>query len=221
MLPHDISTYGDLIDNVLLIIFIGGAAVAVFAFAFVIYTLFRFHHTKNPSANPSIGNASKLMYLVGFMVLFDLLIAFMSGEAWAEVFLKDRNELVKSADGNVVSVNVIGRQFFWSFLYDGPDKTANTNDDFTIAGELVVPVDTVILLNLTSGDVIHSFFAPNLRLKYDAIPGRTIHTWFKAKETGSFEIACAELCGSQHYKMKAMLKVVSKDEFKKWLNERS
>ncbi len=69
-------------------------------------------------------------------------------------------------------------------------------------------------------DVIHSFFVPNMRFKQDAVPGLEIHMHFTPTEVGDFEIACAELCGLGHYKMHGMLKVVSQEDFDKWLAAR-
>jgi cytochrome c oxidase subunit 2 len=80
-----------------------------------------------------------------------------------------------------------------------------------------VPVGKVVRIDLTSKDVIHSFFVPNLRLKQDAVPGRVIHVWFEATETGQYEIPCAELCGFGHSGMKGNLTVQSQGDFDKWL----
>jgi cytochrome c oxidase subunit 2 len=80
-----------------------------------------------------------------------------------------------------------------------------------------VPVGKVVRIDLTSKDVIHSFFVPNLRLKQDAVPGRLIHVWFEATEVGQYEIPCAELCGFGHSGMKGNLTVQSQADFDKWL----
>ena len=70
-----------------------------------------------------------------------------------------------------------------------------------------MPVNKVVRIDLTSKDVIHSFFVPNMRLKQDAVPGRIIHVWFEATETGQYEIPCAELCGFGHSGMLGNLTV--------------
>jgi len=80
-----------------------------------------------------------------------------------------------------------------------------------------VPVNTPILIQIAPFDVIHSFFLPNFRVKIDATPGMVNTMWFQATETGNFEIACAELCGNAHYRMKGYLTVESQEDYEKWL----
>ena len=75
------------------------------------------------------------------------------------------------------------------------------------------------LVNKNHSEVIHSFFVPNLRLKQDAVPGRIIHVWFEATETGQYEIPCAELCGFGHSGMKGNLTVQSQEDYDKWLKD--
>ena len=78
-----------------------------------------------------------------------------------------------------------------------------------------------ISLQLASPDVIHSFYLPNLRVKQDAMPGMINRAWFQAKETGDFDIACAQHCGTHHYKMKGTLMIQSRDAFEAWYRESS
>jgi cytochrome c oxidase subunit 2 len=78
-----------------------------------------------------------------------------------------------------------------------------------------------VLLQLASTDVIHSFYLPNFRVKSDAVPGMINRLWFEAKETGQFEIGCAQHCGVNHYKMRAVLTVLSAEAYKAWAAESS
>lgn len=221
MLPDNISSYGYLVDRVIKIVFAGALIITVLAFAVVVFMLIRFNYRKNQRASPDVGGAKKLMYLVIFIIVFDLVIALFSGKAWSTIFLKSREELIAKSGGDYTEVSVIGRQFFWSFVYPGVDKTFNTNDDFTTGNLMVVPQGTLVIIHLTSGDVIHSFFCPNLRFKYDAVPGRKFVGWFIAEKAGDYEIACAELCGPEHYRMRGILRVLPKQEYEKWLAGRS
>jgi cytochrome c oxidase subunit 2 len=68
--------------------------------------------------------------------------------------------------------------------------------------------------------VLHSFFLPNLRMKQDVVPGMTQFMWFKATDTGSYDIVCAELCGWGHYKMKGRATFEPRSQFDTWINER-
>ena len=78
---------------------------------------------------------------------------------------------------------------------------------------------TVILIKLTSKDVIHSFKVPVLRLTQDAIPGQEITFWFNTTRTGNFDIACAQLCGLGHYHMRGQLHIQTLADFEAWLVE--
>ena len=102
--------------------------------------------------------------------------------------------------GDVV-VRITAKQFNWNFTYPGPDGKFGTADDVTSENDLHVPVGKVVRFELQSEDVIHSFFVPDMRLKQDVVPGRTIRGWFEATKTGIYEIACSELCGFGHYSM--------------------
>jgi cytochrome c oxidase subunit 2 len=82
-------------------------------------------------------------------------------------------------------------------------------------------VNRPVRIILRSKDVTHSFFVPPLRVKQDAVPGMAIQVHFTATKTGEYEIACAELCGMQHYKMRARLLVMTDADFDSWLKSRA
>ena len=161
----------------------------------------------------------------------------MSSSIWA-------SERFRPAEPSAVRVEVTGMQFAWYFRYPGPDgkfgATRPELEDASAGGEaalgldandpaskddvvvntMVVPVNREIELILRAHDVIHSFFVPAMRFKQDAVPGLAIHMHFTPTQTGDFEIACAELCGMGHYRMHGIVRVVSQDEFDKWLAAR-
>ena len=90
-------------------------------------------------------------------------------------------------------------------------------DDILTLNEIAVPVNRPVRLRLKSKDVIHSFFLPNFRVKQDVVPGMTPEVVFVPTRTGHFEIACAELCGLAHYRMRAFFNVLTEEEFENWL----
>ncbi len=122
---------------------------------------------------------------------------------------------------DALRVEVNGQQWAWNFRMAGPDKTFGTADDIVTIGDLTVPTGRDVMLKMTSKDVIHSLWLPNLRVKKDLIPGNTTRTWFHATETGEFDIACAQHCGTHHYKMRGQLNIVTPEEFKAWGDEMS
>src|SRR5580693_9265597 len=148
------------------------------------------------------------------------------------------------ADPGSVPVEVTGMQFAWYFRYPGADGKFGRTDpklmdpsagneaalgldttdpaakDDVVTGTMYLPVNRQVNLTLRAVDVIHSFFVPQMRFKQDAVPGLAIRMHFTPTEVGDYEIACAELCGLGHYKMHGMLKVVSQEDFDKWLATR-
>ena len=161
----------------------------------------------------------------------------MGSNVWA-------HERFAPAEAGAVPVEVTGMQFAWYFRYPGADGKfgatspklmdpsagneaavgLDTSDpaskDDVVTGTMYLPVNRQVDLRLRAVDVIHSFFVPNMRFKQDAVPGLEIHMHFTPTEVGDYEIACAELCGLGHYKMHGTLKVVSQEDFDKWLAAR-
>lgn len=147
-----------------------------------------------------------------------------------------------TAGAGAIQVEVTGLQFQWYFRYPGPDHTWGRTDaprlakpnegnplgidpedpagkDDIVSTSLVMPVNQDVDLTLRAQDVIHSVFIPAMRFKQDAVPGMAIHAYLKPTRIGTFEIACSQLCGLGHYRMRATVKVVSEEEFKQWLKE--
>ncbi len=110
---------------------------------------------------------------------------------------------------NAMNITVVGHQWWWEFKYPNGQSVRDT---------LVVPVNKPVKLTLTSTDVIHSFFVPQFRIKEDAVPGRYTWAWFKAVKEGEYEILCAEYCGGLHSRMIGIVKVVSEEEYEKFLS---
>ncbi len=105
-------------------------------------------------------------------------------------------------------VNVTGMQYAWIFTYPDTGVTA---------GELHVPVDREVLLNLSANDVLHAFWVPQFRLKQDAIPGRQTELVFTPDRLGTYPVNCAELCGAYHGAMKTQVIVETPEEFNNWI----
>jgi cytochrome c oxidase subunit 2 len=141
---------------------------------------------------------------------------------------------------DAISIEITAQQFAWNVRYTGADgrfgrtdsrhiDDATGNyvgldpadpagaDDIVAQNVMAVPVGRVVRLMLRSKDVIHSFFVPQLRVKQDAVPGLTIPLHFTATKPGEYEIACAELCGMQHYKMRGRIQVLTEPQFRSWL----
>jgi len=173
--------------------------------------------------------------LIGTAVILTILV-FMGQRVWASIYFVD-------APADSLVIQVTGEQFQWNFHYAGPDGafgrtdtkliTSTNNigldrtdpaakDDVVTLGEMHFPVGRPVKVRLRSKDVIHSFFLPNLRIKQDAVPGMAIEVWFTPNRAGTYEIACAELCGLAHYRMKAALTIDdSQQAFDTWLRQKT
>jgi len=102
----------------------------------------------------------------------------------------------------------------------GLDKTDHAGDDDIVTlNDITVPVGRTVRVTLRSKDVIHSFFLPNFRVKQDAVPGMSPEVVFVPTTAGRYELACAELCGLAHYRMRGFFNVVSQPEFDEWLQQ--
>jgi cytochrome c oxidase subunit 2 len=131
---------------------------------------------------------------------------------------------------NAPIAEVTARQFEWRIRYPAPGRIFNGKADierwlrqpepgdlYTV-NDLHVPSNKPVLIHLRSGDVQHSFFVPDLRVKQDAVPGMVIPIWFEASKSRSYEWVCAELCGWGHYKMKARVVAESEKDFENYLH---
>lgn len=118
-------------------------------------------------------------------------------------------------------VRVVAKQFGWEFHYAGADQAFDTADDISTENLMFVPDDELIVIRMTSRDVIHGFAVPRLRLKQDVVPGREHFATFRPARTGEMDIVCSELCGWGHYRMNAKLKIVSRQQFRQWLDQQN
>jgi cytochrome c oxidase subunit 2 len=141
-------------------------------------------------------------------------IGLLSAGVWDRI--KGRNSVPPDA----IPIGIHAKQFEWEISYPGADGQLGTGDDLTVRNQLHVPVNKPVVATLTSEDAIHSFFIPAFRIKQDAVPGMTIRVWFQPTRTGTFELACAELCGLGHYRMRAVATVHTEAEYQRWLDER-
>jgi cytochrome c oxidase subunit 2 len=236
-MPPNASEHGYQIDHIIEFshwfmgaLFLGWSAY----FAFV---LIRFRKRRHPKADYQGIKSGISTHLEFSVVLIEavLLIGFAI-PLWA----KRVNQFPEAKDA--ILVHAVGQQFNWSFHLPGPDGefghrdihlVTNSNplgldpndpaskDDIVTLGELHVPINRPVIIELSSKDVIHNFALVHMRIAQDAIPGSLIPMWFKPIKTGSYEIICGQLCGLGHYGMKGTLVVDEPAEYQAWLKERA
>ena len=116
------------------------------------------------------------------------------------------------APKDALELKVTGQKWFWSFDYPNGANVQN---------EIVVPVGKPVKLLMSSSDVIHSFFVPGFRIKMDVLPNRYTIAWFEPTRTGTFDLYCAEYCGTEHSGMTGTVRVVSETAYNVWLEEQN
>lgn len=235
--PPNASEHGFQIDHILEFSHWFMAALFIGWSAFFIYVLVRFRKKRNPHADYQGVKSAISTHLEFAVVLIDivLLIGFAI-PLWGKYV----NNFPETKDA--ILVHAVGQQFNWNFHLPGPDGqfgkrdvslVSNSNplgldssdpaakDDLVVLGELHVPVNTPVIVEVSSKDVIHNFALPHMRSAQDAIPGSIIPFWFKPIKTGTYEIVCGQLCGLGHYGMKGTLVVDTPADYQAWLKERA
>jgi cytochrome c oxidase subunit II len=126
------------------------------------------------------------------------------------------NGLSIPPDSKVLNINVIGQRWLWRFEYPGGQPG---NRIFSY-GELTVPVDTTVLLHLTSTDVTHRWFIPALGGQVDALPGQDVGTWFRADEVGTYHGQSTAFSGTSYATMRAWVHVVTPEDYQRFIDSK-
>ena len=249
-LPPLAAAHGGQIDSLIgwihifmLILFVGWGG-------FFLYTLVRFRQSRNPVADYRGVTSHRSTYLeIGVAVVEAVLLIGFAIPLWVarvDAMPPESEALVVQITGEQFAWNmhypgpdrVFGRTDVKLLdLQSNPlglDRTDPAGlDDITLVNQLYLPVNRPVIVRLRSKEVIHSFGVPEFRVKQDAIPGLTIPIWFiptvttadMRTQTGNaefqYEIACAQLCGLGHARMRGFVTVQTADEFQQWLEETS
>lgn len=235
--PDSISALGDAIDAQFNRTLIVCGIVFLLAHLGLGYVILRYRDRGGRAHYSHGNNTLEILWTAATAVMF-VGLGFAAERSWAEM------HFVGAAPG-ALQVEVTAEQFAWNFRYAGPegvgqfgrtdpklidpsagnpiglDSSDPAAADDIVTPVMAVPVNQEVEVTLRSKDVIHSFFVRELRLKQDAVPGMAIKVHFTANRVGRYEIACAELCGMQHYKMRTWLQVMPEAEFKNWLRQQA
>jgi len=204
-----ISPQGQDVHQLYVIILILAAPVFIGVEAALIWCIVRYRKRSDDPAPQTVGGSRSLgVFFVIPAVIVALLFPF--GET---TLLR-----IARTEPPQVQIRVEGFQWQWTFLYlqEGIFVSGKT---LVKPAEMVVPVDEPVRITLTSRDVIHSFFVPDLLFKRDAIPGRTTTFEFTPTELGTFPAQCAEFCGLWHSKMTFDVRVVSSLDYQAWIKQ--
>jgi cytochrome c oxidase subunit 2 len=212
-------------------------AIVLFVTALLIAVMIRYNRRANPTPASFTHNTP---IEIRWTVVPILTLLFIG--AYSLPILFKQQEIPEGE----INIKVTGYQWYWGYEYTdegfgfdsfmigafedkrmSPDVEAQlidagyTRDEFLLATDtqVVVPVNKVVVMQVTGADVIHSWTIPAFGVKQDAVPGRIGQLWFKAEKEGIYFGQCSELCGKDHAYMPITVKVVSQEEYEQWLQE--
>jgi len=217
----------------MMLVICGVIFVAVFGVMF--YSIWA--HRKSKGAVPANFHESTQVEIIWTVIPFLIVIGMAVPATKTVVAMKDTS----NAD---ITIKATGYQWMWGYDYlkgegegiaflsrlstpraqiDGTDtagRLANKTYLIEVDNEVVVPVNKKVRVITTANDVIHSWFVPAFGVKQDAIPGFVRDTWFRAEKVGTYRGSCAELCGKDHAFMPIVVRVVSAEDYTKWVKEK-
>jgi len=195
--------------------------ISILVLFLLLYIAFRFNSSRNQVASTTTHNTVVEILWTVIPVVLLIVIAIPSFR------LLYVSETIPKAD---LTIKAIGNQWYWSYEYPDYEDIvfdANMLNDDELSDpklrlletdtQIVVPVNKVVKLQITSNDVLHAWTIPAFGVKMDAVPGKLNETWFKANKEGIFYGQCSELCGPRHAFMPINVKVVSDKEFEDWI----
>ena len=219
------------LDGMLLIVI---TAISLFVVFLLGYVIFKFNRKANPEPSSFTHNTP---VEVAWTVVSIVILVFIGAFSIPVLF---KQQVIPDGD---INIKVTGYQWYWGYEYtdhgfgfdsmligDGkvltPEVEAElieagySKDEFLLATDtaVVVPVDKVVVMQVTGADVIHSWTIPAFGVKQDAVPGRLGQLWFKAEKEGVYFGQCSELCGQDHAYMPITVKVVSQENYEAWLS---
>jgi cytochrome c oxidase subunit 2 len=238
-MPPDYSLHGKQIDDLIFMVHVLMAILFVGWGLYFLYVLYRFNEKRTPRADYVGARSHASSYIeMGVAAVEVILLVVISIPAWY------RWATPPDKSKNPLEIRVVAEQFAWNVHYPGADGVFGRSavklvsasnplgldpddpqgkDDIVTLNQLHLEKDRPVIVHVTSKDVIHSFKLPVMRAEQDAIPGMSVSIHFTPiKASGPedrWEIACAQLCGLGHYRMRGQMAVHTKDDFAKWLKE--
>src|SRR3954468_3656496 len=205
--PKPADTAANKIDTLYDWLLVASVPMFVLVMAVAIYCVVRFRvRPGGPTGDgaPIHGNTRLEIIWVTIPFLIVTALAVYAAVVLAQIEKKQPNEL---------QVRAIGQQFTWTFQYTQGGKTFK-------ADQLYLPINRPVYVKINTKDVIHSFWVPAFRLKEDAVPGQTDHVRFTPNRLGSYEVVCAELCGAGHATMRVAARVVSPQQYQRFVQSK-
>ena len=200
LFPESASSFSGQVDALYFFLIAVSAFFTILIAALIVY--FAIKYRRRSEAEVPQPNMGGLKLEIAWTVIPLLLTVVMFG--WgASVFMT----LARPPD-DAIEIYVMGKQWMWKLQHMSGQREIN---------ELHIPVDRAVKLTMTSEDVIHSFFVPAFRTKWDVLPGKYTTLWFRPTKTGSFHLFCTEYCGTKHSAMIGYIHVMDPAQYQAWL----
>jgi cytochrome c oxidase subunit 2 len=200
LLPEQATEFAAKIDLLYLFILAVNAFFIFLVVGMVIFFAVKYRRRSNSERPAPPHEDSRLE--VASAALLGVLMAVMF--VWGAKVFFEGNRPPKDA----MEVLVVGKQWMWKLQHPEGKREINS---------LHIPVGQAIKLNMTSEDVIHSFYIPAFRVKNDVLPGRYTTVWFKPTKEGRYNLFCTEYCGTEHSRMVGWVDVMSESGYEEWL----
>lgn len=215
VMEHITTFHNDLLVPIITVI-------SIFVLALLVIVMVRFNSRANPKPSKTTHHTG---LEIAWTVIPILILVVIAIPSFRLLFLE---QTIPPAD---LTLKATGQSWYWDFEYPdngGITLSSNMVEEkdlkpgqprlLTVDQEVVVPVNKVVRVQVTSGGVLHAFAMPSFGIKIDAVPGRLNETWFQATREGVYHGQCSELCGARHAFMPIVIRVVSQAEFDAWIS---
>ncbi|MCT7377643.1 cytochrome c oxidase subunit II [Chelativorans salis] len=227
------SNWGYIDDTLIITFWITGAVFSA-VILFMAYCVYRFRHKEGAKAAYQ-PESKRLEWWLTIVTAVGVAAMLAPGlYVWSQFV---------TVPDDATEVEVVGQQWQWNYRLPGedgklgksdnrlvtfenplgidPEDPAGQDDIVIEAGDLHLPIDKPVKMLLRSIDVLHDFYVPEFRAKMDMVPGMVTYFWFTPTRTGTFEVLCAELCGTGHGYMRGIVAVETEEDYLAWLEGQS
>jgi cytochrome c oxidase subunit 2 len=233
LLPPSASAHAADVDAVIVFVHLLMLMLAAGWGVYFVWVLIRFRRGRQPRVSDRTASARLALGIESAVVIVEgALLVVIALPVWYA------RTNAQPSSSSAVAVRVVAEQFAWNVHYPGVDgefgatrlalvsgdnpigldrSSPHGSDDIVVINQLHLPIGRPVVVQLSSKDVIHSFGVPAMRVKQDAIPGLLAPVWFTPTQTGTFDIACSQLCGLAHFRMRGVVTVESPEAFQEFL----
>lgn len=198
-MASDAGNFVASVDGVFFFLLVISIVLLVSITALMVYFVIRYSRKRNPNPQDIHGNA---LLEILWTIIPTFLVLGMFYFGWINF------KTMRDVPENAMEIDVVAQMWTWNYTYENGAQTDT----------LIVPVDQNVKLNLHSRDVLHSYYIPAFRVKFDVVPGSDQYLWFRPTKVGRYDVLCTEYCGLHHSYMLSAVIVLSQVEYESWYN---